>query len=94
VSKVYSLYFRDTQVALLLGSCRSPFSSKVEERGKNQTDARDLFFVVPVVYSLRGKMWSLKLSEKSIQAREESSKSKEERLRTTVSLSLSDPGGS
>jgi hypothetical protein len=56
--------------------------------------SRDLFFVVHVTYSLRGKIVSLKLSEKSIQDKEESSKSKEERVRATTSLSLSAPSGS
>jgi hypothetical protein len=67
---------------------------KVEARGRNQMASRDLFLVVQVVYSLRGKMVSLKLSEKSIQDKEERSKSKEERVSTTTSLSLSVPSGS
>jgi hypothetical protein len=77
---------------------------KVESRGRNQMASRDLFLVVQVVYSLRGKMVRIKLSEKSIQDKEKSrdaplvrpnpASDKEERVSTTTSLSLSVPSGS
>jgi hypothetical protein len=63
---VYSLYFNETQVALVLGSAKSPLKVKVSARGRNQKDSRDLFLVVQVAYSPHGKIVNLKLSEKSI----------------------------